>query len=71
MIILKSWNLRFTIRMGDFEYVYKYGLAVWLLEKYVGCIPVHIQQDATLHNLFYLETAVHVSGGIITHHQER
>jgi hypothetical protein len=24
-----------------------------------------------LHSLFYLETALHVSGGITTHHQER
>jgi hypothetical protein len=24
-----------------------------------------------LHSLFYLETALHVSGGTITHHQER
>jgi hypothetical protein len=30
-----------------------------------------VQQDATLHSLFYLENALHVSGGIITHHQER
>jgi len=28
------------------------------------------RQDATLHSLFYLETAVHVSGGTSTHHQE-
>jgi len=34
-------------------------------------IPIHIQQDATLHSLFYLETALHVSGGASTHHQER
>jgi hypothetical protein len=34
-------------------------------------ILVYIQQDATLHGLFYLETALHVSGGISTHHQER
>jgi len=34
-------------------------------------ILVYIQQDATLHSLFYLETALHVSGGTITHHQER
>jgi len=34
-------------------------------------IPIYIQQDATLRNLFYLETALHVSGGTITHHQER
>ena len=33
-------------------------------------IPIYIQQDATLHSLFYLETALHVSGGTTTHHQE-
>ena len=32
---------------------------------------MYIQQDATLHSLLYLETALHVSGGTITHHQER
>ena len=31
---------------------------------------IYIQQDATLHSLFYLETALHVSGGTTTHHQE-
>jgi hypothetical protein len=30
-----------------------------------------MQQDATLHSLFYLETFLHVSGGTIIHHQER
>ena len=34
-------------------------------------IPIYIQKDATLHSLFYLETALHVSGGTSTHHQER
>jgi hypothetical protein len=34
-------------------------------------IVIYIQQDATLHSPFYLETALHVSGGTITHHQER
>ena len=34
-------------------------------------ILMYIQQDATLHSLFYLETALHVSGGTSTHHQER
>ena len=34
-------------------------------------IPICIQKDAMLHSLFYLETALHVSGGIFTHHQER
>ena len=34
-------------------------------------ILIYIQKDATLHSLFYLETALHISGGTITHHQER
>jgi hypothetical protein len=34
-------------------------------------ILIYIQQDATLQSLFYLETALHVSGGTITHYQER
>jgi len=33
-------------------------------------IPIYIQQDATLHSLFYLKTALHVLGGTSTHHQE-
>jgi hypothetical protein len=33
-------------------------------------IQIYIQQDAVLHGLFYLETALHVSGGTTTHHQE-
>ena len=32
---------------------------------------IHVQQDAKLHSLFYLETALHVSGGTTTHNQER
>jgi len=34
-------------------------------------LTLYIQQNATLHSLFYLENALHVSGGTITHHQER
>jgi len=34
-------------------------------------ILIYIQQDPTLHILFYLETALHVSGGTTTHHRER
>jgi len=34
-------------------------------------ILIYIQQDATLHSLFYLETALQVSGGATTYHQER
>jgi len=39
-------------------------------DKFTLFILMYIQQDATLHSLFYLETALHVSGGTITHHQE-
>jgi len=31
---------------------------------------VSVQQDATVHSSFYLRTALHVSGGFFTHHQE-
>jgi len=34
-------------------------------------IPIYIQQDPTLHSLFLSGTALHVSGGTTTHHQER
>jgi hypothetical protein len=34
-------------------------------------IYFYIQQDETLHSLFYLETALHVSSGTSSHHQER
>jgi hypothetical protein len=33
-------------------------------------ILIYVQQDATLHSLFYLETGSHVSGRTTTHHQE-
>jgi hypothetical protein len=34
-------------------------------------ILIYIQQDAMLHGLFYLGTALHVSGSNATYHQER
>jgi len=34
-------------------------------------LPIYILQDEKLHSLFYLETALRVSGGTITQHQER
>jgi hypothetical protein len=39
--------------------------------KYVKDIPIYIQRDTTLHSLFYLGTALHVSNGTTTHHKER
>jgi hypothetical protein len=41
------------------------------IKTHYSNILMCIQQDATLHSLFYLETALHVSGGTTTHHQER
>ena len=38
---------------------------------YCNNILIYILQDATLHSLFYLETALHVSAGTITPHQQR
>jgi len=32
-------------------------------ESFFSFILIYIQQDATLHSLFYLETALHVLGG--------
>jgi hypothetical protein len=37
---------------------------------HLNSILIYIQQDATLHSLFYLETALHASGSTTTHHQE-
>ena len=34
-------------------------------------LTLYIQQDATLHRAIFMETALHLSGGTITHHQER
>jgi hypothetical protein len=45
-------------------------LLMWRIKWTPNSIPIYIQQDATLHSL-YLETALHVSGGTSTHHQER
>jgi hypothetical protein len=34
-------------------------------------VQIYIQQDATLHSLLYLETALYVLGDTSTQHQER
>ena len=43
----------------------------YVIQSVSTCILIYIQQDAMLHSLFYLETALLVSGGAITRHQER
>jgi hypothetical protein len=40
-------------------------------KEFYNFILIYIQQDEMLHSLFYLETALHVSGGNTTHHPER
>jgi hypothetical protein len=52
------------------------GISAYYFPQYDGAqthssILIYVQQDATLHSLFYLETALNVSVGTITHHQER
>jgi hypothetical protein len=46
------------------------GNAEWQIRLKYSNILIYIQQDAMLHSLFYLETALHGSGGTTTHHQE-
>ena len=48
-----------------------FEIKITIPQTYVLNILIYIQQDATLHSLFYLENALHVSGGTIAHHQER
>jgi len=44
-----------------------FNVTNWNMES---SILIYVQQDATLHSLFYLKTALHISGGTTTHHQE-
>jgi hypothetical protein len=46
-------------------------LSYWIILSFILFVLIYIQQDATLHSLFYLETALHVSGSITSQHQER
>ena len=50
--------------------------STWYLSHRYCYLPlswniIYIRQDATLHSLFYLETALYVSDGTTTHHQQR
>ena len=61
-IILKSGSLNLLEPAGPLKVCNGFTFTFTL---------IYIQQDATLHSLFHLETALHDSGGTITHHQER
>jgi hypothetical protein len=49
--------------------------SIWYLSHRYCYLPlktlIYIQQNATLHSLFHLETVLHVSGSTTTHHHER
>jgi hypothetical protein len=56
-----------------FIFVAKWNLLDYMFMRNLKTLTLmYIPRDATLHSLFYLlETALHVSGGTSTHHQER
>jgi hypothetical protein len=56
--------------MHFFSHTYVIGLYNFHGSVHRDNILIYVQQDATLHSLFYLETALHVSGGTSTHRQE-
>ena len=58
----------FTVQTSRVREVHEFNVHG---SAHLNNILIYIQQDATLHSLFYLETSVHVSGGTTTHHQER
>ena len=59
------FNLQGGSKLGTQYIVYKLLLYTYFWPT------LYIQQDATLHSLFYLEAVLHFSGRTITHHQER
>jgi hypothetical protein len=67
-MILRCFVTLLVYLISDTQYSLKFNIHGSVHRKN---ILIYIQQDATLHSLFYLETALHVLGGTITHHQER
>jgi hypothetical protein len=59
--IWKGHAIRNGIRFNVHGFVHRKNILIY----------EYIQHDVTFHCLFYLETAVHVSGDTITHHQKR
>jgi len=68
MILLRCFVTLLVYLMSDTQYSLKFNVHGSLHRKN---ILIYIQQDATLRSLFYLETALHVLDGTITHHQKR
>jgi len=66
-LLLLICSVRATEKLLNEKKVSKFKVHGSVYRKYS---PVYIQQDATLHSLLYLETALHVSGVTSTHQQE-
>jgi len=71
----QSLNSNITIYVYFYNFHVTFRTRIILFNVYGSVhrknILIYIQQDANLHSLFYVETALHVSGGITTHHQVR
>jgi hypothetical protein len=39
--------------------------------RHFGGVSIIVQKDATLYSVYSLQTALHVSGDTLTHHQDR
>jgi hypothetical protein len=69
------WPCRFTFGTGDpvGSHLHRImcNISSLILSTPYFPVLVYVKQDATLHSLFYLETALHALGGTTTHYQER
>ena len=68
---LKPTTQSFTLYWSKLLRKITYYNSIPIRLRSTSHILIYIQQDATLHSLFYLETALHISGVTTTHHQER
>jgi len=64
------WHSKYAVLRYDIVKIVRSHQLQNIFETWPPCILICVQQDATLHSLFYLEIALHVSGGTTTH-QER
>ena len=66
----RAWFVKRIVRIRD-RIHYRAKTHTHTHTSYMSNIPIYIQQDAMLHSLLCLETALRVAGGTTTHHQER
>jgi len=66
---MSTKNFNYTIGNGTRDL--PASNAVYMDKEITFVFLICIKQAATLHSLFCLETALHVSGGTSIHHQER